>query len=413
MTAEMGHNGGPTFDDIVRDNMDRGLLLTMKETIIAAVRDPRLDRRHIRVLAEVIDHINSASGFAYPSRKSIADATRRFEAEGVRETQGYSEAGINKTLSELVSYGYLVSTKRAVEQGGRALSIYTLRRPTTEELQDQIAAWVDAVRRGPRRSDFTYGGKVREGADVTPAGKVRGADVTPEGKVRGKVSARPGNQADYTDGGKDRRPDFTPGGNDTGADFTPVGNFTPVGKDRADFTSDFTYVVPTVTNTTELGERDNNSPAHASAQAREAPAPSAYPPGNPGEEHKGHGVYLNGETIRHATFAVSLAGIRMNTINAGLTATEVSDRCLAHALQWAVEIENGARPEKVLPSKIANFLARSIMGEVNQAKIQTVREGKAKQGYGRQMPSPDGAVETQSQRLARLAREIEQSGGGR
>lgn len=387
----IGHNGGPTFDDIVRDNIDRGLLLTMKETIVTAVRDPRLDRRHLRVLAEVISAINNTTGQAYPSRETIAKATRRYETDGVRETQGYSESGISKTLSELVAFGYLISTKRAVERGGRALSIYSIRKPTIEDLQDEITKWIEGVRQAPpKRSDFTYGGKVTgkdraESAVFTPVGNVTGVDVTPEGK--------------------DRAPDVT-----------PVGNVTPVGKDRADFTSDFTYVVPTVTRLPELGERTDSQRGGASASqppiAPALPPVPAYPSGNGGEDHKGHGVYLNGETIRHSAFAISLAGIRMNTINSGLSANEVTNRCLAHALQWAVEIENGLRPEKVLPTKIANFLARSIMGEVNQQKIQGVREAKVQQPYagGARQPSTAGDVvkiETRAERLARMAAEIE------
>ncbi len=381
MSAEIGHNGGPTFDDIVRDNLDRGLLLTMKETILSAVRDPRLDRRHLRVLAEVIACINSVSGQAYPSRKSIAEATRRYEVAGVRETSGYSEAGISKTLSELVGYGYLVSAKRAVEQGGRALSIYTIRRPSMEELQEQITEWVESVRQAPKRADFTHVGKVRGKVSV------ESPDCTPVGNVKGPVP--------------------TPVGNDRGADSTSVGNVTPVGKDRADFTSDFTYVVPTVTKTPELEERTESSAGERDGSAM-TEAPSKYPPPLPGEEHIGHGVYANGETIRHAAFAISIAGIRMQTINAGLPLNEIRDLCAGHALQWGLEIENGARPDKVLPTKIANFLARSIMGDVNQRKIQTVREEKQRQPYdARGRPSPSAAagvekIETEQERIKRF-----------
>lgn len=410
MTAEIGHNGGPTFDDIVRDNMDRGLLLTMKETIVTAVRDPRLDRRHLRVLAEVIACINSESGQAYPSRKAIAEATRRYEAVGVRETQGYSESGINKTLSELVSYGYLVSTKRAVEHGGRALSIYSIRRPTMEELQDQITAWIDSVRSAPRKPVFTHVGKDRTAPDVTPVGKDSHPDFTSVGKDIGKVSPP---TPDFTHVGKDTPPDVTPVGKDRGSDFTPVGNFTPVGKDRADFTSDFTYVVPTVTS------RETICVSVGGARAHEGDDPGQGQCS--GEEHIAHGVFVNGETIRHANFAISLPGIRMGTLNSGMTATEVKDACVAHALQWAAEIENGTAPDKAVPSKVANFLCRSIMHAVNQGKVQAVREqrerqwtpkqvGRAASGPTSDQPAP---AESRQERIARQMREAAQAQGGK
>jgi len=89
-----------------------------------------------------------------------------------------------------------------------------------------------------------------------------------------------------------------------------------------------------------------------------------------------------------------------------LTATEVKDRCLAHALQWAVEIENGASADKVLPSKLANFLARSIMSEVGQNRVQEVRERRATNGYGGP-PVSGQKTETQAERFARIGRELE------
>jgi len=411
----IGHNGGPTFDDIVRDNLDRGLLLTMKETILTAIRDPRLDRRHLRVLAEVIACINSVSGSAYPSRKTIADATARYAAEGVRETQGYSETTINKTLSELVAFGYLISTKRAVEAGGRALSIYSIRKPTTEELQDQITQWIEAVRKAPpRKSDFTPGGKVSNDPDRTYGGKLSRPVFTSVGKDKGKDSL---DVANFTPGGNVMGGDFTPVGKDRVADFTPGSDVTTAGKDRADFTSDFTPVLPTVTRTPELGEREKWREREGAGErvpqtVLPAPAPTTQSTALAGEEHVGHGVYANGETIRHAAFAISVPGIRMQTINSGLTANEVRDACIAHALQWGLEIENGARPDKVLPSKIANFLARSIMGDINQRKIQTVREARAAQPYATR-PAPalgtnaeSGApVESKADRLRREAKE--------
>lgn len=373
MTAEIGHNGGPTFDDIVRENLDRGSLITIKEVIIEAVRDPRLERRHLRVLAEIIDCMNTQTGVAFPGRKALAEKVRQGDLRLFPDhpSPGYSEPGIAKSISELISFGYVVATKRGAEGGGRALSHYTIRKPTTDELQAFITEFIVAQRRTEKAAKW---GKNRP-ADVTSRGNVT-SDDGPGGNVTPAVSVRPS--------------DVTPVGNVSSHDGDPAGNVTPV----SNVTSDVTPVVPTVTRVRELGEREIS----AREGARE------------GETHAGHGVYINGETIRHAEFAISLPGIAMGSIASGLTATEVRDRCLAHALQWAAEMENGTRPDKVLPSKISNFLARSIMGEINQSRVAEVRVRKASEGYStsRTPPVPGQKQETQAERLARIGREIEE-----
>lgn len=401
MTASIGHNGGPTFDDIVRDNKDRGVLISIREVIIEAVRDPRLERRHLRVLAEVFACINDETGVAYPGRSTIAARTRKWNpSDGGEEDFGYTDAGVSKTLSELVDYGYLVSTKRAVERGGKALTLYAIRKPSTEELQDQITAWIMAQRLAAPRRNWR-----NTKAESTHVGKLSGPDSTHVGKPThvGGVS-----DPKSTHAGGVSTPESMHVGKLWGAESTHVGNSTHVHIERAESTSDSTHVHPTVTSRKESVRTDVDADAPAKA--------SSYPQANGGEDHIGHGVYVNGETVRHAAFAISLPGIRMQALNSGLTATELKDRCLAHALQWAVEIENGQRPDKVLPSKIANFLARSIMGEVNQMKIQAVREAKAStpSSIGR-LPALDGEVaknETRAERLARVAGEIARSEGG-
>lgn len=159
-------------------------------------------------------------------------------------------------------------------------------------------------------------------------------------------------------------------------------------------------------------EREEEPPQPPRSETRPPPPQPSPPVDGPreGEEHAGHGVYIGGDAIRHRAFVISLSGVRLNTIATGLPADEIKTRCMAHALQWAAEIENGARPDKVLPNKIMNFLARSIMGEVNQTAVQSVRVAKAREGYQRPgVVNAEGKVETQSERLARLARDIEKS----
>lgn len=391
--ARIGDNGGPSFNDIVRDNKDRGLLLTMKEVIVEAVRDPRLDRRHLRVLAEVISAINMMSGAAYPGHRTIANALRRHNVEGYQDF-GYSDQGIRNTLSDLVSFGYLVSTRRAAEKGGRALAHYTIRKPSVEELQNQITDWIMAQRLAPPRehpvvsarkgvSDVTSAGDVRPPSDVMQGGDVRqGGDISPD--VRRESDVR-----------------STSSGSSPPTDLKPHPNVIPRPDVTSgpDVTSDVTSPVPTVTRRKELGERTEGGAGEREAQA------------GPGEDHVGHGVFVNGQTIRHGSFAISLSGIQMGTINSGLTANEIKDHCVAHALQWAAEIEIGKSPRDVLPSKIANFLSRSIMGAVNQQKIQAVRAKREEQPYGGRsvtaVAPSGGPVETRAERLARMAAEIQ------
>lgn len=82
-----------------------------------------------------------------------------------------------------------------------------------------------------------------------------------------------------------------------------------------------------------------------------------------GEVANAHGVFVNCETIRHASFTISLPAIEMATVASGLPSDEIKKICTAHALQWAAEIEGGKLSQNVLPSKIANFLASTIMRE--------------------------------------------------
>ncbi len=97
------------------------------------------------------------------------------------------------------------------------------------------------------------------------------------------------------------------------------------------------------------------------------------------ETHAGHGVVVNCDTIRHPAFTISLPAIRMGTQASGLTADDVKTHCVAHALQWAAEIEAGKLSGSVVPSKIANFLSASIMGATNRKAAADGRKAKAAQ----------------------------------
>lgn len=142
----IGHNQ-PSFDDIVKQNLECGMLLAIKETIIAAIHDPRLERRHLRVLALVVDRLNGATGMSYPGRKKLSE-----DSAGLGWTT-YTEMTVATTIKELIRWGYLVSERRGPEGGGRALSHYTVAKPAVEDLQAQIQAWVRMQTRDPARFD--------------------------------------------------------------------------------------------------------------------------------------------------------------------------------------------------------------------------------------------------------------------
>lgn len=88
-------------------------------------------------------------------------------------------------------------------------------------------------------------------------------------------------------------------------------------------------------------------------------------------------MFVNCETIRHKHFTISLPAIRMGTMASGLDAETIKTHCIAHALQWAAEIEGGKLSGSVVPSKIANFLSASIMGSMNRKAAADTRKARA------------------------------------
>lgn len=173
--SAIGHNGF-SFDDVVQENLERGLLLAQRDCAARALQDGRLSQRHRVVLAQIILMTNQTSGTTFPGRRHLSACT------------GYSEAGVAKTISELVDMGYIVSTRKAPEPGRRPLAHYAIVKPTIEELQNVIAQHIEAL----RRPDVTYGGNVTNGGDVTSKGNVTWLEFTSGRNVTSKPVA-PGN----------------------------------------------------------------------------------------------------------------------------------------------------------------------------------------------------------------------------
>lgn len=149
----IGHNK-PSFDEIVEENIRRGLLLTIKDAYQALSRDPRAEKRHFRVLAEIIECMNisdfgAARGLAWPGRRKLAEMT----ADEMRP-DGYSEATIAKTIQELMTWGFIVQDRRPPISGGRPLSHYSIGKPSVEDLQSEISAWVREQRKPENKRPF-------------------------------------------------------------------------------------------------------------------------------------------------------------------------------------------------------------------------------------------------------------------
>lgn len=175
----IGHNQ-PSFDQIVEENLQRGLLLAIKNVILTAIDDPRLDRRHLRVLALVIKHLNNESGSAYPGRKRLADETATYDRAA------YSQGTVAVTIADLVAWGYLISTRKSPAGGGRALAHYTIMKPSVEDLQAQITAWVRSHAPDPGSV-----AKQRPWADVKDGVNVKNDDVKDGLNVNPELNVNP------------------------------------------------------------------------------------------------------------------------------------------------------------------------------------------------------------------------------
>lgn len=100
-------------------------------------------------------------------------------------------------------------------------------------------------------------------------------------------------------------------------------------------------------------------------------------PARESEQHVGHGVYVNCETVRHEHFSISIPGVAYRCQASGLSTDEIKSKIIGSALQWAVEIENGKSPSEVVPKVIVSALARTVMNDHFQAEVHHTRKQKA------------------------------------
>jgi len=197
----IGHNQA-SFDQIVEENLLRGLYLAQLDAIVRAVEDPRLSPCALRVLCQIIKRTNTKTGMAYPGRARLAsDIIHYIDGEARR----YSEASIAKAISELLECGYIVADKRAPEGRGRALSHYATTAPSIEDLQQQIAEWCTKIQGQPKRRFPTTqrppDGDTRGNVDAGIAVSAQPTQNRPDGDTRLSVSVSDGDTRGNVDAG--------------------------------------------------------------------------------------------------------------------------------------------------------------------------------------------------------------------
>lgn len=158
----IGHNGY-SFDDVVTENLERGVYWAQRDALIRIIRDPAMSNRHEIVLAEIVAMTNTETGACYPGRRHLSEAT------------GYTEGTIATTIKELVAAGYIVSTRKAPEPGSRALAHYAVVKPTVDELRAAVDAHIAAIRAANTRAKEPS----KRWADVNPVIHLRKPDVNP------------------------------------------------------------------------------------------------------------------------------------------------------------------------------------------------------------------------------------------
>lgn len=139
--------------------------------------------------------------------------------------------------------------------------------------------------------------------------------------------------------------------------FDPTSPDNPVGSEPT------TRAPVCAGNNNKYINKNNNLPTPTTVE-QEAP--------RVGEEDMGHGVFVNCETVRHRWFSISIKGIEMQLATSPIEMDSdqrkeaARSSAIAHALQWAVDIENGKRPDVVVPSHVANFIRGSIVQQHNK-----------------------------------------------
>ena len=142
----IGHNGSPPdpFDQDAAEVKAQRTEAALN-SLQVAIRDPSLDRGHLKVLANITENLNRKTGTAWPSRATIA------------EEEGLSHKTVHNDLYDLRDRHYLDWERRPHPTTGKNLTQYTLpvSRFDREFLENEIEKALVGVRE--RRSALQGG----------------------------------------------------------------------------------------------------------------------------------------------------------------------------------------------------------------------------------------------------------------
>jgi len=375
------HNGGPSFDDIVRDSLDRDLWYEVSKSSSRAMQDLRLTRFQLHILGALIDFLNPETGTAFPGRKTLAEKT------------GYSEGAVANAISALIGFGYVISARRQSQPGARALAHYAITRPSVEEYQAAIEKHL-----ADRGLKSKPGWRPQWEADVTPVDDVRKADVITVGDVM---------KANVTPVGDVRTVANVINGHDISANGTPVGDVR-----KADVTNGHGQY----SKKEEVSKKEsNNIPTHTEVVAARDGAGEGP---RLGEDEVYPGVYVNCETVRHSKFVISLEALSMQLglSSVGIPRDQIKDLARKHAIaaavDWAEQLKVGKRPPidnpvNVIRGKIVKQYQTELTEQYRRESAQKTEPYRSS-GFPRSSPAlgRDGKRATTSDELKEAAWEL-------
>lgn len=157
-TMEMrGHNNPPpaSLGEAALQNVETGVLLMCKEALVTAIQDRRLNRQHLRILAQIIQYLNRHTAKAWPDRQRLAQGL------------GLTPATVSNRLRELRELGYLIAGRERVpEAGNRSLMVYTVGGIDHDTLRREIESYIERVRNPEgEENSGRYTTKVTTGSD--------------------------------------------------------------------------------------------------------------------------------------------------------------------------------------------------------------------------------------------------------
>ena len=132
--APIGHNS-LSFDQAIERLETSGFMLARLETLMIAVRDKRLDRACLLVLATLIETMNNATLTTWIGKDTIA------------QRLGITPKSVSNYIYQLKALGYILSERRETEHAdGLSLLHYTLTKLSPVEIEAAITNAVKSLK---------------------------------------------------------------------------------------------------------------------------------------------------------------------------------------------------------------------------------------------------------------------------